>query len=92
MNNNVFTIPSKGTRIKGALWLAAFSIAAWVVSMIIIKLGWFTVTDGQYMLWGADLMKWGVSTAFFVYAGSETVVKLGEASANKAILSSKKET
>ena len=83
----VLTIPSKGTRIKGALALAGFSIVAWIVSLIMIKSGWINVAEGSYMLWGADLMKWGVSTAFFIYAGSETGIKMGEAYMNRGILS-----
>jgi len=36
-------IPNKGTRLKVARWWAGLSVVAWVLSILMVKLDWFTV-------------------------------------------------
>lgn len=76
-------IPSKGTRAKGAVALAVFSVSAWLLSALVIKIGWFTVDDAKIILWTTEHMKWGLTASFSVYVASETGVKLGEAYMNR---------
>ena len=76
-------IPSKGSRAKGARYLAIFSIIAWVASILMVKVGWFTVQDAGVILWTTEYMKWGLTTSFVAYAASETGVKAAEAYMNR---------
>jgi len=78
-------IPSKGTRLKGARWLAFFSVTAWILSIIMVKLDWFTVAEATIMLWTPDYMKWGLTASFGIYATSETGIKIGETVMNANI-------
>ncbi len=75
-------IPNKGTRLKGARWLAGFSVLAWVLSILMVKLDWFTVAEATTMLWTTEYMKWGLTASFGIYATSETGIKIGEAVMN----------
>jgi len=76
-------IPNKGTRLKGAIAFAGASIVLWGISVLMVKLGWFTVKNDAAMLWSAADMRWGMSTAFGFYAASETFVKAAESRINK---------